>query len=59
MGFSAMLSRVLLFLGSAATFFFADLTTATLDVILHDMKGANCQIPKFDLRIWIEHLDEG
>jgi hypothetical protein len=59
MGFFAMLSRLVLFLGSGATFFFPDLTNATLDVILHDVKGANCQIPKLDLRAWIEHLDEG
>jgi hypothetical protein len=53
-----MLSRLLLSLGSGATFFFPDLTYATLDVILHDIKGANCQIPKMDLRTWSEHLDE-
>ncbi len=57
-GFSAMLSRLLLFFGSGATFF-PDLTNATLDVILHDTQGANCQIPKLDLRTWIEHLDDG
>jgi hypothetical protein len=59
MGFSAMLSRLLLFLGSGTTFFFPDLTNATLDVILYDIKGANCQIPKLGLRTWIEHMDEG
>jgi hypothetical protein len=59
MRFSAVLSCLLLFLGFGATFFFPDLTNATLDVILQNIKGANCQIPKLDLRTWIEHLDEG
>jgi hypothetical protein len=48
MGFSAMLSRLLLFLGSGTTFFYPDLTNATLDVILHYIQGANCQMPKLD-----------